>query len=215
MPFSNYEELKESIISYSHRSDIDLKVQDFVTLSEKSMYNPPNNDGRPIEPLRLKQLEQTATATLPTDSSFIALPDNFSELRNSRLDIVNESDFLEYRSPEQLRRYDDSGRPCFFTVIGDQIEFDRISDEAIEIEIQYYSTDTALTEVNDTNLVLTNHPELYLFGALYHLNIFTGDIENLALYKGEFIAALEGANKADKRGRFGPSPVMKVAGSTP
>lgn len=216
MPFSNYSELKQSIIDYSHRRDIDLKVDDFISLAEKSMYNPPILDGRPVEPLRIKQLEVTDTLTVLTTTPFVSLPSNYAELRNTRLDIVNETDFLEYRAPEQMRRFDDdAGRPCFFTVIGNQIELDRTPDEAFDIEIQYYSVDAALTSSNTTNLVLTNHPELYLYGSLFHLYIFANDPEMTALYKGEFIASLEGANKADKRGRYGPSPVMKVAGSTP
>lgn len=216
MALSTYTEIKQSIIDYSHRRDIDLKVDDFILLAESSMYNPPIIDGRPIEPLRVKELEVTATLTVSTSTPFVSLPTNYEELRNARLDIVNETDFLEYRAPEQMKRYDDdTGRPCFFTVIGNQIELDRTPDEAFDIEIQYYSKDAALTSGNPTNLVLTNHPTLYLYGALYHLYIFANDPEMTSIYKGEFISALEGANKADKRGRFGPSPVMKVAGSTP
>lgn len=211
MPFSNYTELKQSIVNWSKRKDIDLLVPDFIALAEDEMYNPPS--GR--EPLKLKQLEKTSTATTNTTDRFIATPDDFASIRNSRIDVVNESDFFEYRSPEQLKRYDDTGRPCFFTVIGTQIEFDRVPDEELTIEIQYFSKDDALTEASPTNLVLTNHPNVYLYGALHQLFLYSVDAEQAANYQAKFNGAILGANKADKDGRFGPSPVMKVRGSTP
>jgi hypothetical protein len=182
MPFSNYTELKQSIIDWSHRSDIDLIVPDFIQLAEDEMYNPPNKQ----EPLKLKQLEKTSTATTNTTDRFIATPDDFASLRNTRIDVVNESDFFEYRSPEQLRRYDDTGRPCFFTLIGTQIEFDRVPDEELTIEIQYFSKDDALTEASPTNIVLTNHPTIYLYGALHQAFVYAVEINKPLSIKPSF-----------------------------
>lgn len=216
MPFSTYKELKESIINWSHRKDIDLLVPDFIALAEIDFYNPPKQQGQTIQPLKIKQLETTSTLTVSTSTPFLNLPTNYGSLRDSRIDIVDEADSLEYRTPEQLRRFDnDTGRPCFFTIIGNQIEFDRTPDEAFDIEIVYYGKATALSDSNTSNEVLVNYPNLYLYGALRHLYIYASDPENQAIKEKEFITALKGANKAIKEGAFGPSPVMKVRSSTP
>ena len=209
MPFANFTELRDSIINWSHRKDLDTLVPDFIALAEIEMFSNPDH------PLQLKQLGKTATASTTTTSRFLALPDDFASMRSSRLDIVNESNFLEFRSPEQLRRFDTTGRPCFFTVIGTQIEFDRVPDEIFTIEIQYYAKDSKLTALAPTNFVLTNHPTIYLYGALHQLFLHAVDDESAAKYQNKFISAIRGANKSDKLGRFGPAPVMRVEGSTP
>lgn len=209
MAFTNFTELKQAVIDYTHRRDLDLRIQDFITLAEHEMYNNPDM------PLRIKQGEKTSTASTTTTSRFLATPDDYASMRSTRLDIVNESDFLEYRAPEQLTRFDEKGRPCFFTIIGTQIEFDRVPNEVFTIEIQYYSTTSALTELAPTNDLLTNHPNVYLYGAIYQAFIFAKDSQSAGIYKALFVEAIQGANKADKKGRYGPAPVMKVHGSTP
>ncbi len=209
MALSTFDELEASIINWSHRKDIDLLVPDFILLAEDEIYN------NPQEKLQLKQLEKTSTASTTITSRFIALPDDYGSMRSSRLDIVNESGFLQYRTPDQLIRYDTTSRPCFYTIIGTQIEFDRVPDEVFTVEIQYYAKDLPLTESNQTNLVLTNHPTIYLYGALHQVFIYAVDDESAAKYQSKFINSIVGANKTDKDGRYGPAPVMKVEGSTP
>lgn len=215
MPFANFTEISDSIISWSHRGDLNLLVPDFIALAECEMYNPSPIEGVTAKPLELKQLEATTTIPTTTTSEFINLPADYASMRSSRLDILNSSDFLEYRTPDQLKRFDTTSRPCFFTIIGTQIEFDRVPDEIIDVEIQYYSKAAALTALAPTNAVLTNHPTIYLYGALAQLFTHSGDDENKAKYERKFMGAVQGANQADRRGRFGPSPVMKVEGSTP
>ena len=41
MAISNYTELKQAIIDWSHREDLDLMIDDFIALAEAEMlYNP-------------------------------------------------------------------------------------------------------------------------------------------------------------------------------
>lgn len=209
MALSTHDELVESIINWSHRRDLDALVPDFILLTEDEIYN------NQRETLKLKQLEKTSTASLTTTSRFLALPDGFSAMRSSRLDIVNEVGFIQYRTPDQLKRFDKEGQPWFYTIIGTQFEFDRVPDETYTIEIQYYGKDLALTVSNQTNEVLTNHPTIYLYGALHQLFLHAVDIEEATKYANKFIDVIVGANKTDKENRYGPAPVMRVEGSTP
>lgn len=209
MPFSTFSELKQEIISYTHRSDLDNKIQDFITLAEKEMFN------NPEELLQNKFLEKTSTASTSIVSRFLALPPEFEIMRGIRFDITDESDFLSYRAPQQMRRYDTSGRPLFYTIIGTQIEFDRVPDEVLTIEIQYKATALALTEAAPTNTLLTNNPEVYLYGALYRAFRFAQDRESAETYKNDFYGAIKGANKSAKASQFGTAPVMRPEGSTP
>ncbi len=83
-------------------------------------------------------------------------------------------------------------------------------DSEYTIEIQYYRKATPLTEDNQTNDILTNHPSIYLYGALAQLFSYSQDDQQASKYIKLFIGAIKGANKADKKGRYGPAPAMSV-----
>ena len=100
----------------------------------------------------------------------------------------------------------------FYSIIGNQIQFDRTPDAEYTLEIQYYKKATALSSVNLTNEILTNHPSIYLFGALAALFSYSLDTEQQMKYTQMFISAIKGANKADKKGRYGPAPSMSIQG---
>jgi hypothetical protein len=209
MALDNYANLKAEIIDWSHRDDLDTRIDSFIDLAETEMLS--NN----IEPLRLRSGETLASFTTSTSTRFVALPTDYQSSRKLRIQIVNgESMSLRYRTPEQLNIKSSVGLPSFFTIT-DQIEFDRISDQAYSGEIQYYADFTALSTSNTTNSVLTNNPNVYLYGALWALRIFTEQPDSAANYYNMFISAIKGANLKDKMGRYGPAPEMRIEGSTP
>lgn len=211
MALDTFENLKLEIIDWSHRGDVDLKINTFIQLAESEMY------ANQIEPLKIRSEETLATATMDstTPSRFVALPDGFQSMRKLSLQIVNGENFeINYRTPSQLRIRSDAGQPCFFTVTS-QLEFDRFPDIDYALEIQYIKEFTALSTANPTNTVLTDHPTIYLFGALWALNNWAEKEQDAARYFNQFIGAIRGANKKADVGRYGPSPVMTVDGPTP
>lgn len=209
MSLSDYANLKLEIIKWSHRDDLDLEIDTFIDLAESEML------ANSTEPLQLRGEETlTAFATNTTDR-FAALPTGYQSSRKLRIQIVNgESYQLNFRTPGQLNILSSVGMPRFFTIT-DQIEFERVSDQVYAGEIQYYQDFTALSSSNTTNTVLTNHPTIYLFGALWALKKHANEPQDSAGYYQDFINAIRGANDKDKLGRYGPAPMMKVEGPTP
>ena len=136
-------------------------------------------------------------------------------MRKVRVQIVEgPSVELEFRTPSQLNILDSTGFPYFFTLT-DQIELDRIPDQAYEGEFQYYQDFTALSDTDPTNAVLTNFPTIYLYGAMWALKKYTDEPVSSDKYYQMFISAIKGANNKDELGRYGPAPVMRVEGQTP
>ncbi|MCK4788721.1 MAG: hypothetical protein KAV87_33570 [Desulfobacteraceae bacterium] len=211
MSLDSYEELKVEIIEWSHRDDLDGKIDTFIDMAESEMYA--NQDG----PLQLRGEETLAAFTMDssTPSRFIALPTGYQSMRKIRVQIVDgESVELEFRTPSQLNILSSDGLPRFFTVT-DQIELDRLPDQDYAGEIQYFQDFTPLSDTVATNTVLTNHPNIYLFGALWALKLHTEEAQAAANYYQQFISAIRGANNKDELGRYGPAPVMRVEGATP
>lgn len=204
MAFTDYDELQKEIILWSHRDDLNTKIPDFISLAEDQMYS--NSQ----EVLTVRSMETISTAL--TSGQYLALPDNFESARSVRLVTSDNGGYLKFQAPEQMRKEVATGRPNFFTVVGDEIQFDRTPDSEYTVEIQYYKRATPLSDDNLTNEILTNHPSIYLFGALAMLSFYAQDSEQEGKYTTLFISAIKGANKADKKGRYGPAPSMSIQG---
>lgn len=207
MSLDTFANLKTQIIDFSHRNDISNRVEDFIVLAEEAMYANPNF------PLQLRQMETRSEATMGA-SRFLALPDGFITMRRLKLNISGESCDVQYMAPDQMFIQGASGRPKFFTVTS-QLEFDREPDSTYTVDMQYSAIPTPLSAANPTNIVLTNHPSAYLYGALTAAFGWANDTENEANYQRKFFGIIDGINKRYKLGRYGPAPKMRVEGSTP
>lgn len=209
MALANYDNLFESIVKWSHRNDVDLLIPDFIAMAENEMF------GNDQEVLKTRAMEVTTTQAAIADTRLNPLPSDFLYNRRVRLDIGSgDNGELTYRAPEQMIIQGASGRPRFFTIT-DQLEFDRVPDSTYTIEFTYYARPAALTVSNQTNVIITNHPEIYLYGALHQLFLYAVDEAEASKWAAKFFQAIKGANKKDKKGRFGPAPSMRVEGCTP
>lgn len=204
MALSNYDELVKEIIDWSHRNDLGTKIADFIILAEHAMYS---NDA---EPLKVRSMTTISTAL--TDGQYIALPDDFESARSVRLVTSDNGGELKFQSPEQMQKQVSTGRPKFFTIVGNEIQFDRVPDSEYTVEIQYYRKATSISVTNQTNEILTSHPAIYLYGALAQIFSYSQDDQQASKYGQLFIGAIKGANKADKKGRYGPAPSLSIDG---
>lgn len=205
---TDYETLTDAISAWSHRDDLSTQYDTFIALAENEMYH------NQIEPLQIKQMETILNTTTVADSKYLTLPSDYESSRNIRLAINGGQ--LQYQTPEQLQRLDTTGKPFSFSVIGSQIEFNRTPDSVYDVEIQYYARPTNIDAVTTTtNAVLTNYPSVYLYGALAQLFFNAQDEEQAVKYDRLFVNAIRGANKSNKKGRYGPAPTMQTMTSAP
>tara|TARA_R110001606_G_scaffold93713_1_gene208079 strand:+ start:351 stop:971 length:621 start_codon:yes stop_codon:yes gene_type:complete len=199
-----YDNLVKEIIDWSHRDDLGVKIPDFIQLAENAMYS------NEVEVLAIRGMEMISTST--TTGQYVALPTDFESARSVRLVTGDNGGELRFQAPEQMRKQVATGKPTFFTVIGNEIQFDRVPDSAYTLEIQYYRKEPSLSTLIQTNAILTSHPSIYLYGALAQVYFFSQDEQQALKYTQLFISAIKGANKADKKGRYGPAPSMSIDG---
>ena len=200
----NYDNLVKEVIDWSHRDDLGVKMPDFIQLAENAMYS------NEVEVLTVRSMETISTAL--TAGQYLSLPDDFESARSIRLVTDNNGGELRFQAPEQMFKQVATGKPNFFTVVGNELQFDRAPDSEYTIEIQYYRKAPALSVTVQTNDILTKHPSIYLYGALAQTYFYSQDNEQAQKYTQLFISAIKGANKADKKGRYGPAPAMSVDG---
>lgn len=202
MALDTFDNLVKEIIDWSHREDLNTKIPDFILLAENAMYS---ND---VAVLNVRSMETISTAV--TAGQYLELPVNFESARSVRLVTGDNGGELRFQAPEQMHKQVATGRPNFFTIVGNEIQLDRVPDSDYTLEVQYYRKATPLSDDNLTNEILTSHPSIYLFGALAALFSYSQDSESQTKYTQMFIASIKGANKADKKGRYGPAPTMGI-----
>ena len=203
MSITTYDELCKAIVDWSHREDILELIPNFIDAAEQHMYD------NETEALQLRVMEVVSTSL--TTGRFIQLPPNFESSRAVRLNIDGYGE-IKFRTPEALNRKPSTARPLFFSVIGNNIEFDCFPDSEYTIEMQYYKKAEPLTASNQTNEILLSHSNIYLFGALYEVAVYEQDYQEQQVKATRFFNSIKGANRTDKRGRYGNAPTMSIEG---
>jgi len=196
---NTYANLKTSIAAWLAQSNItssDAIVDDFIDIAEAEV-------NRRVR-LRFMESSTSMTATSLT----VSLPADYMGLRGAYIDGDSRYS-LEYKTPEQLNSLsNDAGRPRFFTVRGDYMEFPGECDATYTVSLRYYAKPTALSGSNTTNWLTDNYPQLYLYGALKAAAIYVSDDAALAKYSALFDKALMDLEGMDDFEKYGPAPVV-------
>jgi hypothetical protein len=189
MSITNYSELQASVASWLNRGDLSANIPDFITLAEAQL----STD------LKTRSMETKATLSTVAGTKTVALPTDMLEMR--RLQVVGTyNQPLSYRSPDELS-YDfsanASGQPVVFTVVGGNAELAPIPDAVYSLELTYQQRIPALSALNNTNWLLTNWPNAYLYASLIAATPFIMNDARLATWAQLYTQAIEGINGID------------------
>lgn len=182
MAISNYSELVQAIKDFSHRSDISTYIPMFISLAEQRI-------GRE---LKVKELEATATGTL--SGSSLALPTDFSMLRQFKIQTTNGdyspinvgADSLTEKSQNV------AGLPNYFS-LGSVIQFNKPTDASYNYTLEYFKKPLSV-ETNDITDLLTAYPEVYLFASLIEVGDFTKNDRDIQRYTQKYAELVKSAN---------------------
>ena len=182
MALSNYTELKAAVAQWMRRSDLTDEIPDYITLAEKKIVKLLQLRGQEIE-VALTPNSGDSTVALPTDfGSPVALWNTQDDPRTLVVQVL----------PEVLAYDDTPGIPDHWAIDGANIRFDCALDGAISFAFRYVKT-FELSDSNPTNFILTEWPDVYLYGALTEGFLAVFDEQRAALWQGKFQAAIETA----------------------
>jgi hypothetical protein len=195
MAFSTYNELKTSIANWADRDDLTSFIPDFIALTE-ARFN---------RALRLRSMEQSQIATTVPSQSNYALPTNYLQMREFRLN-QEPTISLRYVSPEIYEAWNlGSGTPKFYTIIANEIRIGPTPDGEYEMEMLFWRKFPSLTQAAPSNWMLENAPDVYLYGSLLELEPFIQNDARIQIWGLGYSTAINDIQSADDRDRHSGS----------
>ena len=202
MALANYTDLQASIASWLHRSDLTSVIPDLVALAE----------ARIARDLRLANQLQTATLNCVAGTNTVAVPSGFLEFENLTLntDPTRSLAFVSYEYLSAKYDHGTEGIPVHYSIVGTNLVLGPTPDSAYTITADYYKRLDPLA-TTPTNWLLTNHPGVYLFGALAEAAPFVEDDQRVALWEGKYRTEVSMLADADQRAQYSGSALRVKA----
>lgn len=202
MAISTYSELKTALANWSKRTDLSTVLGDFIALAE----------ARIQRSLLARAQEVETELTMVAGSRYVALPADFDSPRALWLKANLPREELPQVLPEQLTGSNTSGYPEAWAIDGSNIAFDKPASSAWAFDFRYCKP-LSLSDSTTTNYILTNYPDVYLFGALVELHDYTFNGEKSAMCEARFQAAIRDASDAENESRKGALLMTDIPGS--
>ena len=202
MALTTYTTLKASIANWLNRSDLTSEIaDDFIKLTEADFNS------------KLRVRKMVAQTSFTIDSETEALPTGFLQVRDIYILNGNTKVPLTYTTPSQMDSTvgtSTTGLPNSFTILGDTFRFSPKPDASYTAFINYYKSFDALSDTTTTNYILTTHPAIYLYGALFHAANFLGGInpQQVQTWQQMFATAMERLELNDREDQVSGSPLQ-------
>lgn len=194
MSISNYTELQTAVENWLKNTGISSRVTEFISLAESKI----NRKLRGLQ--QQTQLESSYSGSSRT----VSYPTGFLEMLDVHAKPASQSDY--YYEPVQFipadriweKYYSTSGWPRWYTA-RENIEFNVAPD--VTYTIKYHYLKKWDIENDSTNWLLTNYPDVYLYGALAEAEPYLWNDERIAIWKSLFIEAVDEVNNLENRTR--------------
>jgi hypothetical protein len=202
MSMQTYTDLTTAIGNWLQRSDLAALMPSFVQLFEAAANR------------RLRVRQQEATVELTPANGVVALPADYLSWRrltwtgNPRQELgFVEPSWLQAAYPDQP-----TDIPRVFTIEGGNILTMPLDPSNTALELVYFQQIPSL-QANTTNWLMTQHPDLYLFGALTEAQAYTVNTDAAALWKARRDELFDEIERLSNKSR-GPGAV-RVMSPTP
>lgn len=203
MTITTYATLKTAIADFLNRDDLTSVIPTFIALAE----------ARANRDLRHWRMENRATATL--NGQYEALPARF--LAPIRLSVSSDT-IYELKPISQsvlldLRRetLNQSNRPEYYALTQGELEFYPTPDGNYTLEMVYYEAIEPLSDSVATNWLLTNYPDVYLYGSLIHTAPYLSDDQRAQIWSALYQSGIDAVNNDEQAAKFGGTGLqMKI-----
>ena len=192
MALSTYAELKTSVADWLNRSDLTAAISDFVSLAEAQIERV----------LRTRNMLVRGTGNITAE--YTTLPADFLDGLTLKLTGTNpitplQSETLNSLDTLQNTTYLSAGKPLFFAIVGENFRVLPTPDSTYAYELVYYADLAKLSVSNTTNWLLTQAPDIYLYGALLQAAPYLQNDERIPVWVALYTKGIDDLRLADDR----------------
>lgn len=203
MAISTYAELQDAILAWINKQDVEQSLGSIIAMTEADLNRK----------VRHWKMEKRATVSL--DDQYSRVPSDWIETirfyltgnGTSELILASRSDLLNRRELAN----DTGGTPRYYTMSDGAFEVYPTSNGNFTAELLYYGKTDALSNSVTTNWLLTDHPDVYLYGSLVHASAFMGEDNRIQVWNTMYQTALDQVNGSSEAARYSGSGLrMKI-----
>lgn len=203
MSVSTFAELKTNIADFLNRDDLTSAIPTFIALAEAQI----NRD--------LRHWKMKARTTFTIDQEYEDLPSDWLETVSFNagnkypLKLASRETIADKRMSSE----DTAGTPQYYAHVADKFEFYPTPDDTYTGDLLYYQRVPALSDSNTSNWLLTDSPDIYLYGSLIHTAPYLQEDGRAATWAQLYGAAVQKLNLSSDTGVMsGSGLVMKNRG---
>lgn len=197
MSITSYTTLLAAVNSdygWLHRDDLDDRMPEFVQLTESALQ------------VRCKILDFETSATVTVTSGTGTLPTDWVGARSLYWsgDLAKP---LTYITPDRFDALrNDNATPSFYTITGTSL---KVAPSASgDLVATYLARFTPISASNETNVLITRFPDVYLWGVMTHASLYLQDDAAYQKYGQLFSGAIDRINTDNQERKYaGPLQV--------
>lgn len=205
MSITTYAGLKTAIGDFLNRDDLTSVAPTFIQLAESQI----NRD------VRHWRMEANTSVTI--NDEYEDLPNDWVETirlaitsgDTSALDLISRQAMTDKREG----RNNVAGTPRYFTHSAGQLHFFPTPDDTYTARLDYMAKLPALSDSNTSNWLLSEAPDIYLYGSLLQSAPYLVEDNRVAVWAQLYSAAVARLNEASEKARMsGSGLTLKVRG---
>ena len=219
MAINTYATLQTAVANWLDRSDLTDRIPEFIALAEARM----NRTLRLAIMLNVDETTLGGAAALVAGTRDYALPSGYLQMLDFHL-RTSPITTLSYLTPENMNRMwagSQGGKPLAYTIFSDNSSGTPIKSvrlgpapaSAYDYSIMFYKKIDALSVANTTEAMLTDNPDVYLYGALLEAEPFLMNDQRVQLWATAFQESLRALQEQDNKDRHSGS-AMRVMNTT-
>ena len=204
MALDNYSNLQTAIANFLARDDLTTEIVDFIALTEADFNRR----------FRIRAMENSSSFTI--DSETETLPTGFLQARSFVIP-TNPKTALQFMTPfhqAETQGSSETGKPRAYSIEGTNFRFSPTPDASYTATLVFYKAFDSLSSSVATNHILTNHPDVYLYGALYFASTFIRgmDPQTVGQFKAQYESGLQQVEMADEKDKYNATPLVQRTG---
>lgn len=196
MAFASYDDLQAALAKWLKRNNLDDQIPDFIALAEVRLNRL----------LRTQQQIKTWYYTPTVDDSGSVYNNGFFNLPSDCLQVKRVqygSTVCQYIPQDSASDYNLTANNYMYTIMGMQIWMQTMINGSDTVRIDYYQSIQSLDDTNESNWLLQDAYDIYLYASLLEASPYLVNDDRIATWQALLTEAINNITSASKKAAIG------------